>query len=288
MRPCVCVLVALAAASCASKNDGPAYTIKFKGDPAPGKGLTIKSTDSMEMTARVEGPDGKSHVAKQEHEQDESVYTATTLAAEGDRATKYKRAYERAVRVRDGVLEPRAYDGRTVVYTRTDGKWHLASEGDPALSQHDLANLVKNANKHHLKDRDFEPTGPVKIGEVWKLDLTKVGPGFGPSLGDLDLEKSHGEGKLVKVYDRDGARFGEFEYTVHLAVKKMEELTFEPPMAFDITATLDAAIDASTTAGKLTMRATMKGTAAGGPPAKRIRLEIDATIKGEEDHSAEK
>ncbi|MCE9567048.1 MAG: hypothetical protein K8U57_34025 [Planctomycetes bacterium] len=290
MRRYGSAFLALVVISCASKNEGDksaTHTIKLKGDPALGKSLTIKSASTMEFTILVKGPDGKVHERKQ-HEQDVNVYTLTALAVEGDKATKYKRVYDKAEKLNDGVLIPFPYQGRTVVYTHKDGKWDLTGEGNPPLSQHDIAHLIKNANhKHHLQNKDFEPLGPVKIGETWKLDVKKVGQGFGPELDDLDLEKCHAEGKLVKVFDKDGAKFGVMEFTINLAVKRMKEITFETPMSFEITVTLDTAIDASTSAGKMTMKGTMKGNGVMGPQEKKIQLEMNANLKGDEEQSAE-
>jgi hypothetical protein len=280
-------LAALALTAGARADD--TYTIKLKHGPDVGKSVTITDTDTKTQSNKVSDSDGKViDDGKKRTEKLDEVYTETVLARGDKDATKYKRAYEKATRTRDGKAEARSYEGRTVLFEKKGDKFTVTAEGDKPLSKEDLEELTRKANDVDTsRDEIFLPGKAVKVGDTWKVegkDLVKtLGKG-----GNLDPEHSSAEGKLVKVYKKDNHQFGVIEMTLKLAPAATPGIKYEKTPVVEMKVTLDAAIDGSTTAGVMSMTGSMaaKGTAEAG--GKTFTVDTSIEMSAKQDRSAEK
>jgi hypothetical protein len=241
------------------------YTIKLKHGPDVGKTVTVKYTETVTHSDKVTDPDGKVIEDGKKHTITfEDVYTETVLEKGGKVPNKFKRTHEKATRTVDGKTETRSYQGRTLVFEKKDGKFAVTPEGDKPLSKEDLEGLTRKANDNSgggLEDA-LLPAKPVKVGDAWKIEGKRIAEAF-PDL-DPDVEKSAGEGKLTKVYQKDGHQFGTIVLTVKVQVTKVPKggVTFDKPPVLELKLTADAVIDGSSAAGVVTATASTatKGT----------------------------
>ena len=182
------------------------YTIKLKRAPDVGKANKVTSTDTTSTSIKVAFPATGQEVQKKQAEREEAVYTVSVLEKGDERPNKYKRTYETATRTRDGKAETRSYQGRTLIFEKKGDKYTVTSEEDKPISKEDLADLTRSANRSTAGIAElFLPSKSIKVGDTWKIEGKKIAELFP---GDPDPERSGGEGKLTKVYKKDGHRFG--------------------------------------------------------------------------------
>jgi hypothetical protein len=287
-------LAALALAGAARAED--TYTIKLKHWPDAGKSITVTDTSTQTSISNILDADGKplgpkddKHVQKQEEK-----YTETVLEKGEKRPAKYKRVYEKAATSMDGKATSRSYEGRTIVFELKDGKYTVTAEGEKRLDAKDVEDLTRRANEDEgEKDQLLLPSKPVKVGDTWKIDGKALAKAFAnQAQGELDVDKSGGDGKLTKVYTKDGKQFGVVEMTLKLATK----VTKLPPgitkfledPTIDMKLTLDTALDGSSTAGSLTMTGKVKTKVAG--EQKGIKFTVDSLVDvgGKQERTVEK
>ena len=104
----------------------------------------------------------------------------------------------------------------------------------------------------------------------------------------LDMAKTKTEGKLVRVYEKDGHTFGVLELALEFAIDKIEKVAFEKPAVMKAKMVLDTAIDGSTTAGVLTADMTLEGTAEVERGGQKFTMQLTITAHGEKHQSAQK
>jgi hypothetical protein len=108
---------------------------------------------------------------------------------------------------------------------------------------------------------------------------------FGEDDMELDAKKVKGTGKLVKVYDKDGHKYGVMEVTIELPLLKMGTPAGAKPlgegsfMKLDLTA--DGCIDGSVVSGG------MKGKMTGLMKFSEMGIEITAKLNGTMDSKIE-
>jgi hypothetical protein len=268
-------------------DDAP-YTIKLKHDPDVGKTVVIKKTDKQNGAFKVVDPDGKVLVDQKSNDVKEEKYSEAVLEKGDPDPKKLKRTYEKAVVTKGDKEAEQPFQGRTIIYELKDKKYEMTAEGKPALTEKDLSPIEKKPG------REFEnlvaPKDPVKVGGTWKIDIKEVAKALDKAFpaDALDLAKSKAEGKLLKVYDKDGKKFGVLEIKITLAVKEADKIKFDPPLMFEIQGTLDTAIDGSSTAGKMVMTAKIKGKGVLENNGMKFSVDMDMTFGGDEERSAEK
>lgn len=267
-----------------------AYTIKIKQGPDVGKAVTVTDTDSKTSSTKVTDADGKvlKDGAKQTEKTDE-VYTETVLARKDKDATKYKRTYKTATRTRDGKAEARSYQGRTVLFEKKDGKFTVTVEGDKPLSKEDLADLTHKADEaDSARDEVFLPTKPLKVGGIWKVEGKDIVKAFGKGGDKFDADHTGAEGKLVKVYKKDGHQFGVMEVRMKLAPAPDPKVKYEKPPVVEMKLTLDAAIDGSTPAGTATMTGGMVAKVTVEQGGKNFTVDSTLDLSSKKEQSGEK
>src|SRR5581483_9656401 len=140
--------------------------------------------------------------------------------------------------------------------------------------------------KKQATDEDFLPGKPVKVGDGWTIDVGKVAGELGESGMVIDEKKSAAAGKLTKVYDKGGKKFGVIEVTMELVVTKLkgaQEVPLKDGSKLTITLTLDGCIDGSeaTGAGKMTMKGNLAGEfLIPGAGNGQLAVDVDVTTTG--------
>jgi hypothetical protein len=266
MRRIVAILAVGLAAAVGRADDGP-VTIKVK---QPGPGDRVKETKTETGTNKVSFTVMGMEQNKEDKVTTRFVYTDEILEkpAGAKRPTKLKRTYETAEETKDGEKVDLGLVGKTVMVEKKGSGYDVKVDGrEPTGPAADV--LKKEFGKEkEINDEDLLPKDPVKVGGTWKVDVAKLAADASDEL-DIDVAKSTGTGKLIKVYDKGGHKFGVVDITLELALKKIgpsgQAVELKPGSKLKVTATLDSCIDGSVaeTTGKMIVKGAFTGTAMG-------------------------
>jgi len=235
-----------------------AVTIKIK---KPGKGEVVKETKAEDIDTVVNISAGGQKQEQKEKSGSKMVYTDEVVEkGEKDaKPTKTKRTYETAEIVKAGEKVDLGLKGKTVTIEKVKDKYTFALE-EGKLSKEAAEVLDKEFNKKDDVDMEelMMPKKPVKVGDTWDVDLKAVEKMFGDEMV-IDKDKSKVTGKLVKVYDKDKAKFGVIEYTIALPIASLAVMGQTLPTTdgskLKVTLSVDGCIDGTvyggTTTGKV-------------------------------------
>ena len=211
------------------------------------------------------------------------VYTeeVVTKPAGAKRPTKLRRTYETAEETKNGEKQDLDLAGKTVVVEKAGDGYTITVDGKEPTGP--AADVLKKefAKEKQVNDEDMLPKEPVKVGGTWAIDL---GPLAKDAAGELEFDaaKSKGAGKLVKVYDKGGKKFGTMEITIELALTKAgpagQQLDLKAGSKMTMTGTVDTCIDGSRneSSGKMSVRGNLTGMAMG------TDVKVEVVSDGEE------
>jgi hypothetical protein len=274
----------LFAAGSASAAD-EAVTIKVKKS-APGDVVDVSKTEkgsnkttftAMGMERVVDGGGSSKFVYREE---------IIERPADARRATKLTRTYKTAEMTRaDAKTGDLGLAGKTVLIEKKGDKYEFTVDGKPLTGPGAQMLQKEFGREKKLTEEDLFPKEPIKVGGTWKIDVSKLAKELGEDGMIVDESKSSASGKLIKTYDKEGARFGILEVNMDVTVTKLKGEGQEIPlkdskMTFVMTA--DACIDGTLDTGKAKM--TIKGSLSGevmGMPIK-IDLNVEQENSGEE------
>jgi hypothetical protein len=242
---------------------GETYTIKVK-EAAKGDVVQVDATDKTESQTRfvdaagkpLLDPKGKPVFDKTQKREKVSVYRDTVLEKEPGkpRPTRSERHYDKAQLTTDGQAVDLPYQGKTVLIEKKDDKYHFRIKDGEELKDDDAQPLNEEFNQGEDEEFDLRkailPGKPVAVDDVWKLDVAALVAAYARSSKmQLDADKAEGTGKLVKVYEKDGARFGVMELHLEIPMKEIgqgkSKLTLKAGSKWTMDITLDTCIDGS-------------------------------------------
>jgi hypothetical protein len=178
--------------------------------------------------------------------------------------TKVKRTYESAELTVKGQKQDLGLKGQTVLIEKKGDKYTFTAAGKPLAGK--AAELLGKefSAKKQTRDEDFLPGKPVKVGETWKIDVTKVAAEMSEGGMVIDDQKSTASGKLTKVYDKGGKKFGVIEVTMDLVATTLKSGPQEVPLKdskLTLALVLDGCIDGTeaTGSGKMSMKGKLSG-----------------------------
>jgi hypothetical protein len=196
--------------------------------------------------------------------------------------TKVKRTYESAELTVNGQRQDLGLKGKTVLIEKKGDRYAFTADGKPVAGK--AAELLGKefSGKKQTRDEDFLPGKPVKVGETWKIDVAKVAAELSEGGMVVDDQKSTATGKLAKVYDKGGKKFGVIEVTMDLAVTTLKSGPQEVPLKdskLTTTLVLDGCIDGTeaTGGGKMTMKGKLSGDVMN---VAQIVVDVDVGITG--------
>jgi hypothetical protein len=273
---CIAVLSILATTARAQE-----FTIKFKHSSDAGQSVTVKENSKETTAFTATDPNGKIVNQGKNTAVIDEAYTETVLEKGDKKPRKFKRTYEKATRSDGSNKLTLPYEGRTIVFEMKGDKYTATAEGTPALPKELLDELVKRASGNDSEvDDAILPQKPVKVGDKWAIEPKQVAKALAKEGGlDIDIDKSKGDVTLTKAYTKDGAQFGVLEVSMKLAVKKVGDLTFDPPGTMELKATLDVTIDGTGTAGTETSTSKLQGKGTEMPPGGQ-KITVDLTVDG--------
>jgi hypothetical protein len=241
------------------------YSIKLK-EQGPGERALIEKSETT--TAVTKAVDGKQKELTNETQKTSqtSVFQETILEREAKkRATKLSRTYEKAQVTKAGKTTDLAYQGKTVMIEKKEGKYRFTYEGGKELTKEEAQDLDQEFNRRSNDDVNFEklllPGRPVKVNETWKIDMGPVTKEFGADAQmELDAAKATGTGTLKKVYKKDGRQYGEMVLKLEMPIKSVgsgpKKIVAQDGSKGVLEFTMDVCIDGSEASGVL--KGTMK------------------------------
>lgn len=250
-RLCAAILaVGLSAGGGAAADE--AVTIKIK---RPGKGDVVKETKGEDVD-RVTVVTMNGMGMKDAEKAGSNLAFTDEILERGEKEpkpTKLKRTYETAELTVRGEKVDLGLKGKTVAIEKGKDGYTFAVEGGK-LSKEAADMLGKEFNKK--EDLDLEelmvPKKAVKVGDTWEVDTKAVADMFGEGLV-IDKEKVKATGKLVKVYDKDKAKYGVIEFASELPIASVSEekqaVKAEDGSKIKVVITVDVCIDGTVYAG---------------------------------------
>jgi hypothetical protein len=230
---------------------GESYRLDVRTNLEPGESVVVRRVTDEATEVTVKDASGKVVDKKAGTERKEESYTETGVVKGDMRPGKFKRVYTKAERAEGkGESKARSYQGKTVLFEERAGKYEVSVDGKDELAAADRKQLASAANEGEGQiSRLLLPDREVKEGEAWKIDgktLAKV-----RAFGKVDAGRSDGEGKLLRVYRKDGHLFGVIEYRLKLAPSAQKGLKIG---LAELAITLEAAIDGSLGESKMTAK----------------------------------
>jgi hypothetical protein len=230
------------------------YTIKIK-EPDKGEVLQVEATEHMASQSKVLGPDGKALIDRSDKSERVFSFRETILEKEPARhsPTRLERRYDKAqVKDDNGAKHDLPFQGKSVLIEKKDKRFHFRIDGGEELKPEEAGLLHEEFNKDPDEEfnlqKAFLPAKAVALNETWNLNLPPLLATYSKATKmQFDEAKSQGTGKLVKVYEKDGARFGVLQLHVELPIKELgddkKKQAAEPGAKWVMDLTLDGCID---------------------------------------------
>lgn len=256
-----------------------AITIKLK---KAGKGDVVKETKTEDVTNDATVTVNGQEMKQNEKSSSKFVYTDEILerGEKDPKPTKLKRTYETADVTKAGKGVDLGLKGKTVAIEKGKDKYTFAV-ADGKLGEEATDLLDKEFNKKDDVDSEqlMLPKKPVKVGDTWEVDLKAVENLFGEEMS-LDKDKMKATGKLVKVYDKDKAKFGVVEYTLDLPIASLNIMGQSVPATagskLKMTISLDGCIDGTMYGGTSTGK--MEGELGLKVPMAAVAIKLNGTM----------
>lgn len=246
-----------------------AVTIKIK---KTAKGDVVKETKTEDVDTTILASANGMKQTIDQGGTSKVVYTEEVVekGEKDKKATKLKRTYETFEMTRAGKKVDLKMEGKTVLIEKGKEKYTFSVDGGEVSKEvSDL--LDKEFNK---KDEDemedlMLPKKAVKAGDTWEVDTKALSKMFGEEMA-VDESKAKVTGKLVKLYDKDKAKWGVLEFTIDLPVTAV---TVEKDVKVDATA-------GSKLKMTLTLDACVDGTVYGGTSSAKLEGEVGMKANG--------
>ncbi|WP_439628994.1 hypothetical protein [Gemmata sp.] len=247
-------------------------------------GDRVKVTKNEKMTSKIDFTAGGNSNTKDDVEAKSIVYTDVVITANDGvgKPLKLKRTYEKYELTKGG----KAADGpplnAAILIEKKNGKYTATAEQplDPIFSAKLTAEFDRDGGMGI--DR-LLPGKPVKAGDTWKVDVSKL-PGISGDGLTIDAEKSELTGKLLKTFEKGGKQLGELEYTGTIALKSLgakSPVKLKDGSLMKLKMTGEACIDGTDPSNRMTGTLTIKMEGEGGGVT--LSLTADGTIASSEE-----
>jgi hypothetical protein len=264
-----------------------AYPITIK-EPAKGDVRLCDVRQSTLSSTKIVGPGGGQPLhEKAASNAQQHVYRETVLERQPGqrRPTRLRRQYEKAAIWTEGKQTMLPYQGKSVLIESREGVYVFSFEGGAALAGEADRLLDREFNREDDLDlqRLILPKRAVRLDEAWAIDMMPIARAWEKNtLMTVDAGKSVGSGRLTKVYQKDGRRFGVLAVRLEMPITA---LGAEKPMRTDAGArvrmdvALDCCIDGTSSTGTLRASFWVDGSAA-VPTGDGQRARLTFTTRG--------
>ena len=229
-----------------------AYTLAFKDIV---KGDSFDVMKDRDATATITVKNVNTTTKLKDRYRFEYAETILDTSPDDPRPTKVSRAYKTAEKAdQNGRMEKRSYVGKTVTIERfMKGYKYVVGTGQslPAAEQIEMNQDFTTAS---WKLNQNFPNKPVKVGDTWDVDFAAITAIASNPVGKYDKDRSKITGKLAKVYEKDGRRWGVVELKIVMVIDTFA--TNGSPIKGDVNTetTFDIVIDGSLRAGTMKMK----------------------------------
>lgn len=238
-----------------------AITIKIK---KTAKGDVVKETKTEDVDTTIQASINGMAQTIDQGGSSKVVYTEEVMekGEKDKKATKLKRTYETFELTKAGKKLDLKMEGKTVLIEKGKEKYTFTEDGQAVTGE--VADMLdKEFNKKNEEEMEdlMLPKKAVKVGDTWEVDAKALSKMFGEEMS-VDPDKAKVTGKLVKVYDKDKAKFGVIEFAILLpvtavAVDKDNKVDATAGSKLKMTLTMDACVDGTVYGG--TSSAKMEG-----------------------------
>lgn len=248
-------------------------------------GDRVKVTKNEKMASKIAFTAGGKTEGKDDVETKSIVYTDVIITANDGvgKPLKLKRTYEKYEVTKGG----RATDGPPlnagILIEKKDGKYTASAEQPlpPTFSEKLVSEFDRDGAAMGIER--LLPGKPVKPGDTWKVDVSKL-PGISGDGLAIDAEKSELSGKLLKTFEKGGKKFGELEYTGTIALKSLgakSAVKLKDGSTMKLKMTGEACIDGTDPSNRMTGTLAIKMEGEGGGVT--LSLSADGTIASYEE-----
>jgi len=204
------------------------YTIRLK--PAVPHDERVAWATTVETKAKLVDAAGKVLKDSTKRTGESLVYAQVLLPDADGKGKRLRRRYDKAETSNGDKATPLAAQNKTVVVQLGAGRSLVKLDGEGELPADEVRFLEEHLAAEAAEDTLFYlgpqlPRKPVRLGAAWPLDLEYMAKQLGPDM-PIDLTASRGTGKLLRVYELAGARFGVLEFHLVLAVKVSSQGAF--------------------------------------------------------------
>jgi hypothetical protein len=244
---------------------GGPITLKLK---KPGPGESVKETKTETSKTKIKISVMGMDQTMTEEGQARFEYTDKVIARpeKAAKPTELERTYAKAEVTKNGTKEDLGLAGKTVHIKKAGDKYTFTVGGKPVEGKAAEVLTKEFDGKSQSSEQDFLPGKPVKVGETWTVDVLKASAELADGGLVIDKDKSKANGKLVKVEDKGGRKFGQIVVTMDLTVSKIKpkdqpEIPLKDGSKLAIEVLMTGCIDGTEATGGGTM--TMKGDLTG-------------------------
>jgi hypothetical protein len=259
-----------------------AFTIKLK-ERAVGDSVFIKRNSAMTGKVTVASA-GEVIADKSENMGEDMAYRVHLVENDIEKGSfKAERTYSKAVTIKDGQKTDLELAGKTVVIAKTGDDFEFTFK-DGGMVEGGAAAALREEFSHRKKslnadiEKPLMPTGPVKVGDSWTIDMGKIVAELADSAEmEIDGAKAKGQGTLIKAYKKDGRQFGEMKFKMEMPVVSAGngQLEFADGAKIFLDVSYDGCIDGTSEGG--TMKISVKLDCIGaGPDGITATINLDA------------
>ncbi len=267
------------------------YRIKIK-DVAQGLKRQNEVIEQTKTLHKVIGPKNQVLVNRSHSISTHALYHEVILkhTAGKQKPEQLQRYYYKATSGINGKQEVLPYQKKYVLIARSNkGPFVFQIEKQGQLTGAAAHLLHKEFNAHKAFDlqRMVLPDKQVRVNETWRLDIKDIASNWekGTKMS-VDLRRSTGVGKLVKVYTKEKHLFGVLQFHIEMPLltlgegKARAQMKTGSKMVMDVT--LDACIDGHLSTG--TLQGSFKVSASATVPSKkggqaRMQLDVEGSIQ---------
>src|SRR5262249_45961011 len=196
--------------------------------------------------------------------------------------TKLKRTYETAEMTKNDEKKDLGLAGKTVLIEKKGDQFAFTIDGKELTGPAAEILGEEFSTKPRPSEDFFLPKTPVKAGDGWKVDLKEVAKGLSGGGMEIDAAKSSATGKLTRVYEKNGRKFGVIEVKMDVAVTKISaggmEINLKDGSKMSLVVLLDGCIDGTEASGSSKM--TMKGELSGEVNGVSLKMSLSGQRDG--------
>ena len=229
------------------------HAIRLRAVPDEGKSALVRLENKQEIDSTVKDADGKELKRDSRAFSDLAEYSLAVQEGKDGLPAKFSHEYSKAEETVGKETKALAWNGRKILFKTGKEKVSASVSEGSALKKEAIAELERIGATRFLDTvLPMIPTKELKAGEEWKVEPKDAASGLKVP---FDAEKSSASGKLAKVYEKGGKKFGVIELKAELALK----LPDGGKGKLEYVVKIDAAIDGTGTEGTYRAEVTISG-----------------------------